>query len=286
MSNYTKTVDFSAKDALTSGDPNKIISGTEINTEFTNIQTSNNTKATITIPTVTSNMAGLNASGDLEDSGFLFSGIGGEVTASATNLSKTNTTASQGDLDAVTNFEETVTATTSEVEIKTTKTLNVKDSTGLKIADVVISPVVQKVTAVTTAFASGSTTMPADDTIPQNTEGTEFLTVTITPKYNNSTLYIDFTGNVYTGASSATISTALFQDSTAGAIASTYMLASAVATTWPVTLSYAMTSGTTSSTTFKIRIGAAASSTVGINGATGRVHGGVMQTRLTVTEII
>jgi hypothetical protein len=37
MSNYTKTVNFAAKDALTTGDANKVVKGTEIDTEFNNI---------------------------------------------------------------------------------------------------------------------------------------------------------------------------------------------------------------------------------------------------------
>lgn len=44
MANYTKTVDFSAKDSLASGDTNKRIRGTEINTEFANVQTAVNSK--------------------------------------------------------------------------------------------------------------------------------------------------------------------------------------------------------------------------------------------------
>ena len=39
MSNYTKTTDFEAKDFLPSGDPNKIIRGSEFETEFDNIST-------------------------------------------------------------------------------------------------------------------------------------------------------------------------------------------------------------------------------------------------------
>lgn len=44
MANYTKTVDFSAKDALASGNAAKRILGTEINTEFNNIATAVATK--------------------------------------------------------------------------------------------------------------------------------------------------------------------------------------------------------------------------------------------------
>jgi hypothetical protein len=44
MSNYTKTVNFAAKDALTTGDAAKIVKGTEIDTEFNNIATAVATK--------------------------------------------------------------------------------------------------------------------------------------------------------------------------------------------------------------------------------------------------
>ena len=45
MSNYLKATDFASKDALLSGDPNKIVKGTEINDEFDAIQTAVNSKA-------------------------------------------------------------------------------------------------------------------------------------------------------------------------------------------------------------------------------------------------
>ena len=44
MSDYSKTVNFAAKDSLSSGDSNKIVRGTEINTEFDNIATAIATK--------------------------------------------------------------------------------------------------------------------------------------------------------------------------------------------------------------------------------------------------
>jgi hypothetical protein len=44
MSNYTKSTDFATKDNLTSGNPLKIVKGTEIDTEFNNISTAIATK--------------------------------------------------------------------------------------------------------------------------------------------------------------------------------------------------------------------------------------------------
>lgn len=43
--NYTKTTNFAAKDALSPGNASKVVKGTEIDTEFTNIQTAIATKA-------------------------------------------------------------------------------------------------------------------------------------------------------------------------------------------------------------------------------------------------
>ena len=53
MSDYTKTVDFAAKDALAPGNAGKKIKGTEINTEFANIATAVATKADLASPNLT-----------------------------------------------------------------------------------------------------------------------------------------------------------------------------------------------------------------------------------------
>lgn len=67
MSNYTKTTDFASKDSLPTGDPSKIIKGTEINTEFANIQVAVNSKADTASPTFTGTVTAptLNVSGTL-----------------------------------------------------------------------------------------------------------------------------------------------------------------------------------------------------------------------------
>lgn len=53
MANYTKATDFAAKDALTTGDPAKIVKGTEIDSEFNAIATAINSKANTASPTFT-----------------------------------------------------------------------------------------------------------------------------------------------------------------------------------------------------------------------------------------
>lgn len=53
MTAYTKSTNFATKDTLTSGDPLKIVKGTEINTEFDNIATAVNSKTDTASPTFT-----------------------------------------------------------------------------------------------------------------------------------------------------------------------------------------------------------------------------------------
>ena len=67
MSNYTKATDFAAKDSLPTGDPSKIIKGTEINTEFANIQVAVNSNSDTASPTFTRTVTAptLNVSGTL-----------------------------------------------------------------------------------------------------------------------------------------------------------------------------------------------------------------------------
>ena len=53
MSNYTKATNFASKDSLASGNPLKIVKGTEIDTEFNSIATAIATKADTASPTFT-----------------------------------------------------------------------------------------------------------------------------------------------------------------------------------------------------------------------------------------
>jgi len=62
VSNYVQSTNFATKDALSSGDPLKIVKGTEINTEFNNIATAVATKADLASPTFTGTPAAPTAS--------------------------------------------------------------------------------------------------------------------------------------------------------------------------------------------------------------------------------
>jgi hypothetical protein len=147
--------------------------------------------------------------------------------------------------------------------------------------------VVQVVNTQSGAVDSGSTTTPMDDTIPQNTEGNEFLTRAITPTSSSNKLVIDVTFYGAPSLQSIWMIVALFQDSTANALAASVAWIPDASAIVPVTFRHYMTAGTTSSTTFKVRAGGSAASTVTMNGVSAaRFLGGVMASSITVTEVI
>ncbi len=149
--------------------------------------------------------------------------------------------------------------------------------------------VAQVVNTQTGAVATGTTVIPLDDTIPQITEGTEFMTLAITPTSATNKLRIDVTINASGGGSSMWIITALFQDSTANALATVNEFFATATQYAPQTFSYYMTAGTTSATTFRVRIGPASTTTgtVTFNGRSGsRDFGGVLSSSITITEYV
>ncbi len=146
--------------------------------------------------------------------------------------------------------------------------------------------VVQVVNVQNGNVATGTTRLALDDSIPQNSEGTEFLTLAITPTNANNKLKIDV---LFIGCYSAdaVITLMLFQDSTANALACNYNWSGGSGTrNISMYLSHNMTAGTTSATTFKIRAGGDNAGTLTFNGRTGeRQYGGTLASSITITEI-
>lgn len=60
MSDYTKSTNFATKDTLSSGNPAKIVKGTEINTEFDNISSAISSKANANAATLTGTATAVN----------------------------------------------------------------------------------------------------------------------------------------------------------------------------------------------------------------------------------
>lgn len=151
-------------------------------------------------------------------------------------------------------------------------------------AKVAAGMAVQIVSTNYSAFASGTGIIPYDDTIPQNTEGTEFMTQAITPKSATNILSIDVT---FFGAHTALTNyiMALFQDSGVNALSATNISAPGAGYLQIITLRYSMVAGTTSSTTFKVRAGGSAAGTMAMNGDSGaRRFGGVAASNIRIIE--
>jgi hypothetical protein len=62
MSNYTKTTNFTSKDSLASGNPLKVVRGSEFDTEFNAIATAVATKADLASPALTGTATAVNLS--------------------------------------------------------------------------------------------------------------------------------------------------------------------------------------------------------------------------------
>ena len=149
------------------------------------------------------------------------------------------------------------------------------------------SKIVQVVNYETGAVATGTTLVPHDDTIPQNTEGNQYMSLSITPTNANNKLLIEV---VWYGTNSfvgdCQIVAALFQDTTANALASMSARSPGQNLAINLKFSHYMTANTTSSTTFKVRAGSNEVGTITFNGIGGnRYFGGSLASSITITEI-
>lgn len=134
--------------------------------------------------------------------------------------------------------------------------------------------------------STGTTVLPIDDTIPQNTEGDQYMSLAITP--TSATNYLKIEVCIILAHNSGTgIGAALFQDSTANALAASTDYASATGSPTSINFTHWMVAGTTSATTFKIRAGCGTAGTTTFNGFSGnRILGGVCSSSITITEYV
>lgn len=146
--------------------------------------------------------------------------------------------------------------------------------------------IVQVQVGTSSTRTSGTSIIPQDNTIPQNTEGTEILSKAITPTNASNTLIIDVDIPIIGSSATNTLIIALFQDSTANALAvATTSLVASYNTS--IRLRHSMTAGTTSSTTFKVRIGHSGGVTTWYHNSNDSSHtfGGITTSYLTITEV-
>jgi hypothetical protein len=148
--------------------------------------------------------------------------------------------------------------------------------------------IAQYVEGESTTYATAGTAMPVDDTIPQNTEGNEIVTVTITPKSASSTLVIE--ADVFaaeSGVAGYQWACAVFVDTTASAIAARAGTMETSDRMDNMQFTHTLSAGSTSARTYKLRCGGSSTTDIFINGDSGsRIFGGVATTSLTVMEIL
>lgn len=147
----------------------------------------------------------------------------------------------------------------------------------------------------TTSTVTSSVSIPVDNTIPQNTEGAEILTCSITPKYANSILYVE--SNSYIGESANNVDNivqALFRDSTADAISVSFNNASPPSSSSftgglsfnPTYMLAKESANSTNATTFKLRAGGGGSpTTLRVNGTSSQYFNGKLITYIRIIEV-
>ena len=159
---------------------------------------------------------------------------------------------------------------------------SISEVTGLPAG--VGGKVLQIVNFQTGAVATGTTVLPFDNTIPQITEGTEFMTLAITPTSATSELIIEV---VFNGAGNIINrhGVALFVGTTADALAGAGWSQRETDDIYTNTFKYKMTAGVTSALTFRVRSGTPSSGTLTFNGLSGNVRlGAAVKSSITITE--
>lgn len=128
--------------------------------------------------------------------------------------------------------------------------------------------------------------LPIDNSIPQSGEGVEVVTVSITPSNSSNILKIKAYASGC-GTTAAILGGAIFQDATAGALNAATGSYIGTNENAMIVVEHTMTAGTTSSTTFKLRIGTDSGATYYVNGNQSgtRNFGGVSTAHIEVWEI-
>lgn len=138
-------------------------------------------------------------------------------------------------------------------------------------------------TPYSTYSTDNSNNFPLDNTIPQNTEGGLYCSVTITPKKATNRLVIR--GVAFCGTAAANnIGVSICDSAIANAIAATTMTNAAISYSVTIPIYAEIIAGSTVTRTYQLRVGTAAG-TLYMNGnSTGAFFGGVGACRLSVEE--
>lgn len=153
------------------------------------------------------------------------------------------------------------------------------------LAAAIPGSVIQVANFTTGAVATGTATIPYDNTIPQITEGTQFMSLNFTPKRANSRLLIQFVWNGSHSLVDSTLITALF-DGSANAVCVEYQAIEGAYYTKQIVGNAFYQVASVAPITFSVRAGSNTASTVTFNGPAGVAYfGGKIASSITITEI-
>lgn len=133
---------------------------------------------------------------------------------------------------------------------------------------------------------SGAPLMPRSTT-PTNTDGQQYMSVSITPKRANSRLLVSFNGVVSNEATGNQVAVALFKDNTVNAEAVTATTLRDNQSPYIISLVHEVAATSTSEVTFKIRAGGHKAGLTTFNGQSNftPLHGGKTTAVLSVQEL-
>lgn len=136
------------------------------------------------------------------------------------------------------------------------------------------------------ANADLTTVLPVDDTIPQNTEGTQIISISFTPKFITSRLRLRFQGQLSADTVPVGGAAAIFSSASADALQARNVSLSAVGSSYLMALEHEYVPGVITALTFSVRVGPSAAANLRLNGhSTGRFFGGVSRATFVIEEI-
>lgn len=157
----------------------------------------------------------------------------------------------------------------------------------LTTADMPAGVTIDRAIAEYTAATGLTTILPTDDTIPQNTEGNEILSASITPKKSTNRIRATFHGFLNVSPATANASAAMFRDDSANAINASSGATGNTGRPWQVSMQSEFVVGSTTPKTVTVRVGPSAAGTAYVNNATAgtRAFGGIARATLILEEI-